>query len=94
MNYFDWLSMKGLKDTLNFKKIYDSVRNNDYDIYKKDEIARQALKDGLQIGATLDVQRGIAETLINNVGTFLEKCSLGGQRITAVYDELGRMVIV
>ncbi len=29
-----------------------------------------------------------------DVGAFLEKCSLGGQRITAVYDELGRMVIV
>ena len=72
-SYLGNVGIKVLKDTLNFKKIYDSVKNNDYDIYKKDEIARQALKDGLQIGATLDVQRGVAETLINNVGTFLEK---------------------
>lgn len=64
---------EGLKNVLNFKKIYDSVKNNDYDIYKKDEIARLAIQDGLQIGATLDVQRGVAESLIDNTGKWIEK---------------------
>ncbi len=71
-SYLGNVGVKGLKDVINFKKIYDSVKNNDYDIYKKEETAKQAIKDGLQIGATLDVQRGIAENLINNIGKFLE----------------------
>ncbi len=71
-SYLGNVGVKGLKDVLNFKKIYDSVKNNDYDIYKKDIVVKQAIKDGLQVGATLDVQRGIAENLINNVGKFLE----------------------
>lgn len=64
---------EGVKQALNFKKIFDSVKNNDYDIYKKDEIAKQAIKDGLQIGATLDVQRDTAEGIINNTVKLLEE---------------------
>lgn len=64
---------KGIKEVLNFKKIYNSLKNGDYDIYKKDDIARQAIKDGLQIGATLDVQRGAVEETLDNVGKYLEK---------------------
>ena len=72
-SYLGNVGISGLKQTLNFKKIYDSVKNNDYDIYKKDEAARQAIKYGLQIGATLDVQRGVAENLINNTGKWIEE---------------------
>lgn len=64
--------IEGAKQALDFKKIYESVKNNDYDIYKKDVVVKQAIKDGLQIGATLDTQRDVAEGLINSTGKYLE----------------------
>lgn len=65
--------LRGSKQVLDFKKVFDSVKNNDYDIYKNDEIARQAIEDGLQIGATIDVQRSAAERLLDNTGKYLEQ---------------------
>ena len=80
-SYLGNVGVKGLKDTFNFKKIYDSIKNNDYDIYKKDEVAKRAIEDGLQIGATLDVQRGVVENLLDNTGKWLENNVKGFGRI-------------
>ena len=80
-SYLGNTGVKGLKDTFNFKKIYDSIKNNDYDIYKKDEVAKRAIEDGLQIGATLDVQRGVVESLLDNTGKWLENNVKGFGRI-------------
>lgn len=80
-SYLGNTGVKGLKDTFNFKKIYDSIKNNDYDIYKKDEVAKRAIEDGLQIGATLDVQRGVVENLLDNTGKWLENTVKGFGRI-------------
>ena len=80
-SYLGNTGVKGLKDTFNFKKIYDSIKNNDYDIYKKDEVAKRAIEDGLQIGATLDVQRGVVENLLDNTGKWLENNVKGFGRI-------------
>lgn len=66
-------SIKGLKESLNFKKIFESVKNNDYDVYKQDEVVEQAIKDGLEIGTPLDVNRGLYETVVENTGNWLEK---------------------
>lgn len=76
--------IEGAKQALNFKKIYNSVKNNDYDIYKKDAIAKQAIDDGLQIGATLDVQRDTAEGLINNTIKLLENKMPGLGNIASI----------
>ena len=63
----------GLKEALNFKKIFNSIKNNEYDVYKKDKIASQAIQDGLQIGTPLDIDRGTVETVVNNIGNWAEK---------------------
>ena len=66
-------AVKGLKESFNFKKIFNSVKNNDYDVYKQDELVKQAISDGLEIGTPLDVNRGLYETVVENTGDWLEK---------------------
>ena len=72
-SYLGNVGVGGLKEALNFKKIFNSVKNNEYDVYKKDKIASQAIQDGLQIGTPLDIDRGTVETVINNIGNWAEK---------------------
>lgn len=64
---------QGLKEALNLKKIFNSVKNNEYDVYKNNKVAEQAIKDGLQIGTPLDIDRGTVETVINNMGKWAEE---------------------
>lgn len=71
-SYLGNVGIGGLKEALNFKKIFNSVKNNEYDVYKNNKVAEQAIKDGLQIGTPLDIDRGTVETLINNVGSWAE----------------------
>lgn len=59
--------------SLNPVKLFNAVKNNDWDIYKKDKIAKQAIEDGLQIGATLDINRNLVEGIIDDVGRWIEK---------------------
>lgn len=66
-------AIKGLKESFNFKKIFNSVKNNDYDVYKQDGLVNQAIKDGLEIGTPLDINRGLYETVVENTGNWLEK---------------------
>lgn len=72
-SYLGNVGVSGLKEALNFKKIFNSVKNNEYDVYKKDKIASQAIQDGLQIGTPLDIDRGTVETVVNNIGNWAEK---------------------
>lgn len=71
-------SNMGIKNTLksmNFKKIYDSVAKGDYEIFKKEEIAKRAIDDGLQIGTPSDLNRNQVEEFIGKipvVGNFLK----------------------
>lgn len=71
-SYLGNVGLGGLKEALNFKKIFNSIKNNEYDVYKNSEIAEQAIKDGLQIGTPLDIDRGTVEKLINNAGNWAE----------------------
>lgn len=64
---------KGLKEAFSFKKIFNSVKNNDYDIYKNDKFVKQAISDGLEIGAPIDINRGLYEKVVENTGNWLEK---------------------
>lgn len=72
-SYLGNVGVRGLKEALDFKKIFNSLKNNEYDVYKKDKVALQAIKDGLQIGTPLDIDRGAVETVINNIGNWAEK---------------------
>jgi hypothetical protein len=68
----------GIKNTLksmDFKKIYNSVAKGDYEIFKKENVVKQAIKDGLQIGTPLDLNRNQVEEFIGKipvVGHFLK----------------------
>lgn len=67
------LGISGTLKILNPVKIFRSLMKNDWDIYNLDSLARQAIADGLQIGATLDVHRRMTEKLIEDTGTWAEK---------------------
>lgn len=71
-SYLGNVNVGGLKEALNLKKIFNSVKNNEYDVYKNNKIAEQAIRDGLQIGTPLDIDRGTVETVINNAGKWAE----------------------
>lgn len=59
---------KTLKTVLNFKDFWDAVMNNEYKIYKKEEIVKQAIEDGLQLGTPqLDTNRNIVENAISSI---------------------------
>lgn len=68
----------GIKNTLksmDFKKIYNSVAKGDYEIFKKENVVKQAIEDGLQIGTPLDLNRNQVEEFIGKipvVGHFLK----------------------
>lgn len=66
----------GMKETLkllNPKRIYDEVVKGNWSIYKDDSFAKQAIEDGLQIGATLDLDRKGVEQLVDNTANWIEK---------------------
>ncbi len=68
----------GIKNTLksmDFKKIYNSVAKGDYEVFKKENVVKQAIEDGLQIGTPLDLNRNQVEEFIGKipvVGHFLK----------------------
>lgn len=72
-SYLGNVGIKGLKESLNLKNVWNALKNNEYDVYKKDKIASQAIQDGLQIGTPLDIDRGTVETIVNNIGNWAEK---------------------
>lgn len=66
----------GVKDTLkllNPKRIFEEVSKGNWGIYKDDTIAKQAIDDGLQLGSTLDLDRGTIERIADDVTNFVEK---------------------
>ncbi|MEI7474685.1 MAG: hypothetical protein WCK67_07885 [bacterium] len=73
------LGVKDVSKILNPAKIFNSVKNNDWEIYKKDELARNAIKDGVQLGATLDIHRKLVEDLLDNTANKIDKMPIIGK---------------
>ena len=70
------LGNMGIKETvkiLNPKRIWDEVVKGNWNIYKDDTIAKQAIDDGLQFGATLDLDRNGVEKIADDVSNWVEK---------------------
>jgi hypothetical protein len=61
----------GLKNTiseLNPKKIYDSIKNGNYEVFKNEKIVKQAMEDGLQIGTPQsDMNRNQVEEFLGKI---------------------------
>lgn len=76
--------------TLNPVKLFNAVKNNDWDIYKKDKIAKQAIEDGLQIGATIDINRGLVEGIVEDLALQAEK-HFWSKPLTAPLKTVGKL---
>ena len=75
------LGVKGTLKFLNPAKIFDEVGKGNWGIYKDDSLAKQAIDDGLQFGATLDLDRNLIENVADNTVKWIEKHIpvIGGQ---------------
>lgn len=76
--------------SLNPVKLFNAVKNNDWDIYKKDKLARQAIEDGLQIGATIDINRGLVEGIVEDLALQAEK-RFWSKPLTAPLKAVGKL---
>lgn len=83
----------GVKETvklLNPKRIYEEVAKGNWRIYKDDTIAKQAIEDGLQLGATLDLDRGTVEKLADDVTEYVGKLPVVGKYLKYIPKTLGK----
>ena len=64
------VAIMGLRKTgeiyLNPVKLYKALVKGEFDIYKKEPIARDAIKHGLQVGATADIPVNMIQRHLNN----------------------------
>lgn len=65
------VSNYGIKITgkdMNLKTMYDAVAKGEYEIFKNDEVVKQAIEDGVEIGAPqVDTNRNIIEKVLNKI---------------------------
>jgi hypothetical protein len=83
----------GVKETvklLNPKRMYDEIANGNWGIYKDDTISKQAIEDGLQLGATLDLDRGTVEKLADDIVDYVEKLPVVGKYLKYIPKTLGK----
>ena len=79
------LGNMGIKRTLKFlnpARIFNEVAKGNWNIYKNDTLAHQAIDDGLQFGATLDINRGTVEKIVDNVAEWVEKIPVVGKALS------------
>ena len=83
----------GVKETvklLNPKRMYDEIAKGNWGIYKDDSITKQAIEDGLQLGATLDLDRGTVEKLADDIVDYVEKLPVVGKYLKYIPKTLGK----
>ena len=64
------LANMGLKKTLeslNVKKMYDAVKNGNYEIYEHEAEAKRAIEAGVQLGTPSDLNRNLVEETLNKI---------------------------
>ena len=76
---------------LNPIRMYDEIAKGNWGIYKDDTIAKQAIEDGLQLGATLDLDRGTVEKIADDVTSFVEKIPVVGKFFKFIPKTLGKV---
>lgn len=79
------LGNMGIKRTLKFlnpARIFNEVAKGNWSIYKNDTLAHQAIDDGLQFGATLDIDRGTVEKIVDNASEWVEKIPFIGKALS------------
>lgn len=79
------LGNMGIKHTLKFlnpARIFNEVAKGNWNIYKDDTLAHRAIEDGLQFGATLDIDRGTVEKIVDNASEWVEKIPFIGKSLS------------
>lgn len=61
------IPFKTLKTLTNLPKIIDGIKNNNYELFNKSPLARQAIKDGVQFGNISDIDIKEFTTGLDNV---------------------------
>jgi len=70
------LGNMGIKETLkilNPVRMFKEISKGNYGIYKDDTLGHQAIKDGLQFGSTLDLDRKTVEKIADDVENWISK---------------------
>ena len=68
------MGVKKTLESLNVKKIYDAVKNGNYEIYEHEAEAKRAIDAGVQLGTPSDLNRNLVEETLNKwpkIGKYL-----------------------
>jgi hypothetical protein len=61
------MGVKKTLDSLNVKKVYDAVKNGNYEIYEHEAEAKRAIDAGVQLGTPSDLNRNLVEETLNKI---------------------------
>lgn len=75
------IPIKTLKTLTNVPKIIDGIKNNNYEIFKNNKLAKQAIKDGVQFGAISDISVDEFNSSLDDILKFLDKVTFGTSKI-------------
>lgn len=76
---------------LNPVKVFHSLLNNQWDIYKQDDIVKKGIDYGLQLEAPLDIHRSLVEHLLDDTSKFIEqKTPIIGKQISTPFKALSK----
>ena len=88
------LGNMGMAKTLKFlnpARIFNEIKKGNWNIYADETLAKQAIDDGLQFGATLDIDRKGVEKIVDNVAEITKKkIPFIGTAIGNVFDTISK----
>ena len=61
------MGVKKTLDSLNVKKVYDAVKNGNYEIYEHEAEAKRAIDAGVQLGTPSDLNRNLVEETLKKI---------------------------
>lgn len=89
------LGNMGMVKTLKFlnpERIFNEIKKGNWNIYADETLAKQAIDDGLQFGATLDIDRRGVEKLADSVTEWVEKTIPGvGKYLSIIPKSISSM---
>lgn len=61
------MGLRGTLKSINPKAMWNAIKNGDYDIYKQDKAAKEAIENGLQLGTPIDLDRNLVENFLHKI---------------------------
>ena len=75
------IPFKTFKTLGNLPKIIDGIKNNNYELFKNNKLAKQAIRDGVQFGAISDINIKDLNTFIDGISNLVDKITFGASKI-------------